>query len=1341
LFDLTSAQLAIWHAQMLAPDNPVYNIAECLELDGEVDLDLLAASISRAVVEAESIRMRFCERDGVPKQYVEEHEPEIEVFDLTAESRTADPETVARAWMRSETLRPRPLTERLYSVALFRVGPRRVLWYQSCHHIAVDGYGGSLISTRAAQIYTALRAGRDPSAEAFEPVSVLMDADRAYLGSAERAADRAYWSATLADLRPRLAVELFDPSGPQVAPVPPFRHRHPRRLTPDVAARYRDAAWRLRTNLSVLAIAAAAVYRHRTTGERDVVIGVPVRSRTAKRELAIPGNSANVLPLRLSLDAYTTVAELLSQIAGSVRRGLRHQRYRHEEVLRDLKLVGGRPLCAISVNVMPFEYALPFDDVAARVHNICVGPSEDVRIDLYDHSGAMALDVDVNPDLHDARETARIIRHYLRVLDWLAAAGPEEAVRDVRLLDELELARVTARPPYVLDQYLAPVPVGVAGDLYLAGSDQKADTAGPRPAADGAPRSVADPFAAAGSRIHRTGVRAVWEAPGRLRRLEPAPEPDPVVADAPPAERVEFVRALYAEALELAVEAVADDGNFFLLGGYSLLAVQVVGRIRAELGVELPVRTLFETPTVAGLAGRLAEGESARPPLTAGPRPERIPLSYAQRRLWFVSSLEGPSATYNSPIALRLTGTLDQAALAAALRDVVGRHEALRTVVTIGGDGEPVQRVLAADALAWELDVVPVTGLAPDATLADLGLTDIDDLPWDRGVLPVDPAAPGAVPADRSEPETEPGPPAGVDARSLAAAVTACAAHAFDLATEIPIKARLFASDRGEHVLVLVVHHIASDGWSLGVLAEDVSTAYVARQAGRAPRWAALPVQYADYALWQRALLGDGSDPDSLMARQTAHWRAVLAGAPEELALPFDRPRPPTSSHRGHTAVFGVPPRVHAGLADLAREEGVTVFMVLQAALAVLLSRLGAGPDVPIGSAHAGRTDVALDRLIGCFVNTLVLRADLSGDPTFRGLLARVREAALAGLAHQDVPFEQLVEQFAPRRSLARQPLFQVVLTMLNSSTVARESPSPVLDLPGVACRELFLGRPTAKFDLDVMIGETFDTAGAPNGVRGAVTVAADLFGPAAAERIARCWLRLLDALTDAPGERLSSVDLLDPQERHRILRTWNDTGSRLPGPPGESSVLARFEARARLSPEAVAVVEDGHAVGYAELDARADRLAGLLRESGVRPESVVALALPRGLETIAGMLAVWKAGGAYLPIDQGLPADRVGLMLADSRAVLVLGPSATLDELPAGRIRMLALDAPRIAARLAAPTPPVAAGSAASPAAALPDGLAYVIYTSGSTGRPKGVGVTHAALANYVHAITDVEH
>ena len=505
---------------------------------------------------------------------------------------------------------------------------------------------------------------------------------------------------------------------------------------------------------------------------------------------------------------------------------------------------------------------------------------------------------------------------------------------------------------------------------------------------------------------------------------------------------MEFVRALYAEALELAVEAVADDGNFFLLGGYSLLAVQVVGRIRAELGVELPVRTLFETPTVAGLAGRLAEGESARPPLTAGPRPERIPLSYAQRRLWFVSSLEGPSATYNRPIALRLTGTLDQAALAAALRDVVGRHEALRTVVTIGGDGEPVQRVLAADALAWELDVVPVTGLAPDATLADLGLTDIDDLPWDRGVLPVDPAAPGAVPADRSEPETEAGA-----TRRRRRAEPGRRGHGLRRAR---LRPRHRDPDQGPAVRVRPGRARPRPGGAphrqrrlVPRCAGRRRVHRVRRPAGR-PRpavgRAAGPVRGLR-ALAARAARGRirPGQPDGPPDRALA--RGSRRGPRGARALPFDRPRPPTSSHRGHTAVFGVPPRVHAGLADLAREEGVTVFMVLQAALAVLLSRLGAGPDVPIGSAHAGRTDVALDQLVGFFVNTLVLRADLSGDPTFRGLLARVREAALAGLAHQDVPFEQLVEQFAPRRSLARQPLFQVVLTMLNSSTVARESP------------------------------------------------------------------------------------------------------------------------------------------------------------------------------------------------------------------------------------------------------------------------------------------------------------
>ncbi|MFB8173928.1 amino acid adenylation domain-containing protein, partial [Kitasatospora purpeofusca] len=728
------------------------------------------------------------------------------------------------------------------------------------------------------------------------------------------------------------------------------------------------------------------------------------------------------------------------------------------------------------------------------------------------------------------------------------------------------------------------------------------------------------------------------------RRALPAPElgTDPA-GRAPRDERERALCALFGEIL--GIEDITVDDDFFALGGHSLLATRLVGRVRADLGAELAIGDLFQAPTVAALAARLADGP-ARPALLPELRPEHLPVSFAQRRLWFLGKAEGPAATYNVTLALRLSGPLDTAALERALGDVVARHESLRTVFT-ELDGVPHQRVL---------DGPP----GPLLTVTDRPAQDL-------------------------------------------------VGHLFDLAEDVPLHAYLCPEGPEEHVLTLVLHHIAGDGWSLRPLFRDLAEAYTAHRDGTGPEPRPLPVQYADYTLWQYRLLGADTDPRSLLSRQLDHWREALSGLPDELPLPLDRPRPPVPTHRGDVVELDLDAALHARLADLAGRHGVTLFMVLQAAWATLLHRFGAGDDVPMGTPLAGRLDPALDELVGFFANTLVLRTDLSGSPSFGELLGRVREADLAAYAHQDVPFERLVEELNPARTLARHPLFQVMIAFDNTTGGGPE-------FPGTRASYEPLGLPTTPFDLTLNLSERLGPDGSPAGLSGGLEFAVDLFDRATAERLAGALAGLLDQVAEQPDRPVAELDVLGVEGRADLAR-WHDTGR----PGGEPLLPAAFAAQTAATPDATALVFGEQRLSFAELNARANRLAHGLAGAGIGPESLVALAVPRSAESVVALLAVLKAGAAYLPLDSDYPRDRLAGMLADARPAAVLSTDAwPLPEVLAGHT-VLPADAATWA-ELPADEPEVELG---------PEHAAYVIYTSGSTGRPKGVVVRHGGLAH----------
>ena len=876
---------------------------------------------------------------------------------------------------------------------------------------------------------------------------------------------------------------------------------------------------------------------------------------------------------------------------------------------------------------------------------------------------------------------------------------------------------------YVLDRGFRPVPVGVTGGLYAAG-DGLARGYFDRPDLT-AERFLPNPLGSPGERMYRTGDLARWRPDGTLEflgradqqvkirgfRVEPGeveaalrdhpavrdavvvarPEPSGsgrrlvayVVAEADPAALQAFLRERLPEPLVpaafvrlpelpltpngkvdrralpepeaplregfvaprtpaeervagiwtdlLGLERVGAEDDFFELGGHSLLATRLVARLHGAFGVELPLAALFEEPTVAGVAARLRSAPPETPPILPVPREGDLPLSAAQERLWFLHQLEPEDPAYNIPLAVRLEGELDVAALEGALRSLILRHETLRTTFRAATGQPPVQVIAPRPAFS-----LPRIDLASPAEVIRLA-------------------------------EKE-------------------ALRPFDLEAEMPLRAVLVCLSPREHALLLTFHHIAADGWSLGIFLGELAALY-----GGRTDLPPLPVQYADYAVWQRKWLA-GEVRDGLLA----YWTEALAAAPAALDLPTDRPRTAASGHRGASRTLAVSADLWRAAGELARRESATPFMVLLAAVEALLSRTSGASDLTIGSPVAGRSRPEVEGLIGLFVNTLVLRGDLAGDPPFSALLARTRERVLSAYAYQDLPFEHLVEALSPERSLDRSPLFQVLLSFGNT-------PMPPMALPGVTLSVLETRARASKFDL------TFLAAPDGLGLKIELVYRAELWEAGTIERMLGHLETLFAGAVASPGTRLADLPLLTGPERREMLVDWNRTGRDF---PVDRTLGEVFDGQAARTPGALAVIQGETALTFRELAGKANRLARHLQKLGVGPEVRVGLHAERSPKAIVGLLAIWKAGGVYVPLDPAYPQERLAWTIEDA-GIEVLLTDERLD-------------------------PPGEESEESPGSGASPDNAAYVIYTSGSTGRPKGVVVRHRSALNLLHALRE---
>ncbi|MFH9011597.1 amino acid adenylation domain-containing protein [Streptomyces sp. NPDC017943] len=1197
---LSYAQRRLWFLAGLEGPSTTYHLPIVLRLDEDPDPAALTAALGDLVARHEVLRTVYPAVDGEPYQHVLDAPP-VPLHERTCAAEDVAAEVTRFTSATFDLAAQLPLRAALVRTEATADGEPEATLVLLTHHIATDGWSVGPLLHDLGTAYAARRAGTAPG---WEPLPVQY-------------ADYTLWQRDLlTDPAPLLAHWRAALDGmPTVLDLPADRPRpaEPTGAGATLTARLGADALRRLTALGdehgasllmVLQPALALALAAAGAGE-DIAVGTPVAGRGDEALDDLVGFFVNTLVLRTDVSGPASYAELVQRA-----RDTDLTAYAHQDLPFDLLVEHLAPERSLAVN--PFFQVMLTAETDDGSGTGTRGPLagrftepglEAAKFDLSASCVARPADGSLTvwwqyaADLFEP-DTARLLLDlFVRALER-AAADPHAPVMARELLTPEEAARVT----------------GLRDRLRQTRREQ---------------REAARAGAGTGQPHVEKVLRTLFaEVIGR-------PELDP-------------------------------DDNFFSVGGHSMFGVRLVNRIRATLGLEARIRDLFLAPTPRELAARLAgqATSSGRPgpaPVPARLRPERVPLSYAQRRLWFVDQLEGPSRSYTIPFALRLDRPLDPDVLADALADVAGRHEVLRTVYP-AVDGEPYQRVLTGAAARPVLDVVDC--------------------------------------------------PAG----ARAAAVDEAAGHVFDLAADLPLRATLLTEEGAGQILVLLVHHIAADGWSTGPLLTDLAAAYAARSAGSAPGWEPLPVQYTDYTLWQRDALRDEAAEEHV-----AFWRETLAGAPEVLEPTPARTRPAEASKRGAAVPVVLDADVHAGLERLALDHGATLFMVVQAALAALLTRHGAGTDLPLGTVVAGRDDETLDDLVGFFVNTLVLRCDTSGDPRFEELLDRVRATDLAAFAHQELPFDLVVERLNPPRSAGRHPLVQTIVQV--EPAEAGPGEGGVLAGTPLATESGF-----TKFDLTLSLRESRTADGRAAGLGGALEYATDLYDAATAAVLAAHLERILRSVAHDPAQRVTDLVLLSAEEEFRLLTSYNDTAAPA---AGCGLVHERFAAQARRTPDRIALSHGEERVTYAELDARATALAHTLLAAGVRRDAAVAVLMDRTPLLPVALLAVLKCGAAYVPMDPRLPEARVRTMTQDTGARVLLTQRAHLDspavaaEAAAG-LRVLAVDGPGAFDPSAAGDPGVAVGE---------DALMYVMFTSGSTGRPKGVGVTHR---NVVELATD---